>query len=86
MKPPPPMIARFRIGHGQREGDGDGCIDGIAAFLEDLLGGVGGEFVGDGYRRRGQYRRLRMGFSRRRAWFQRTRPIWKTPLQRPFQA
>jgi hypothetical protein len=43
-------VARFGIGDRQREGDGDRCVDGIAAFLEDLFGGVGAVFVGDGNR------------------------------------
>ena len=36
MKPPPPMIAGARIGHRQREADGDRGIDRVAAALENV--------------------------------------------------
>ena len=44
-------IARIRIRHGEREGDGDGGVDRIAACGEDLLRGVGAVAVRHGNRR-----------------------------------
>ena len=36
------QVAGYRVGDGQGEADGYGCVDGVAAFLEDLEAGVGG--------------------------------------------
>ena len=38
-------VAGKRVDDGEREADGDGSIDGVAAFLQDLNAGVGGEVM-----------------------------------------
>ena len=41
MNPPPPMIASEGIGHGEREADGDGGVDGVASALQHRYADVG---------------------------------------------